>query len=584
MMKKPLFELVSEQEFTNRTEELEYFWNLAMKAKRRSGSSFALLARKGLGKTAVLMRLYNDLFTKQDEVVPFFITFAQYLEEKLSITQFNEHYFTTVMKQYIAFRLREPEMVEDDLKIDVLYDLAMKNGMEELEKCFTSYQGLYDDSIDAVRKMVTKMTFLLMHEKAGLLIIDEFQILTHVWDETLGFYTDITGGFQRTAEAKWCPMIVSGSAVSLTEKTVFRGILARRFGLYYLEPFEESHTVECASKQAHFDNLIISDEILSTLHRLTGGNPFYIWCLLHSRCLTDNRITTLEKLLTLYEYEMSQKNGYLRGFWDSHFSDYGDKLNSEEMISKAMYFLSIHPGEDLGTHEVAEAIGEETYKTKKLLQNLYDADLVERNSLWRYIGITDPVLGDYIKRVYKEQIEKQSLTEYRKFLKEEYWKKLGSLNQRVGELAELYSMMLLEKFNHQWVDSKRAFGLDEGEVKLPMFQGNIKKRSGLIKEGVPIELDLIAKSEEETWMVEVKYWKKPVGKGEIDKFLLKINEMNQENSKTTVVWFFSRNGFEEEALKKLQAQKIRHSDTEAFNYLADMVGCVRLPLMIEYDE
>ncbi len=36
------------------------------------------LRQKGVGKTAVLMRLYNDLFTKQDDVVPFFLTFAPY--------------------------------------------------------------------------------------------------------------------------------------------------------------------------------------------------------------------------------------------------------------------------------------------------------------------------------------------------------------------------------------------------------------------------------------------------------------------------------------------------------------------------
>ncbi|GEM_PF-4266038 len=45
-MEKPLIELVNEQEFTNREKELEKFWNLAMRAKRNNGSSFALIAAK----------------------------------------------------------------------------------------------------------------------------------------------------------------------------------------------------------------------------------------------------------------------------------------------------------------------------------------------------------------------------------------------------------------------------------------------------------------------------------------------------------------------------------------------------------
>jgi GTPase SAR1 family protein len=440
-MEKPLIVLVDEQEFTNREKELRKFWNLAMKAKRKNGSSFALIARKGVGKTAVLMRLYNDLFTKQDEVVPFFLTFAPYKDpaERLTVSIFNEYYFTTVIKQYIAFRLRRPEMVEDRIDIDILSEIARKNGMEELEKWFISYHRLHNDSLEAVRLMVAQMTFYLMHKQAGLLIIDEFQLLTHVWDEVINQYRDTTGVFQRPAEARWCPMIVSGSAVSLTEQAVLTSVLARRFRLDYLEPFEENHTVEYVTKLAAVNHLIISDEVTSTIQALTGGNPFYIKCLLDSDCLLEeNNLSTPDRLLKVYEYEISQQKGSLRDFWDTHFSVYGDKLNGEDTVAKAMYFLSTHPGEDIGTHEIAAVIGENNVKTKKILQNLYDADLVERNSLWRYVGITDPVLADYIKRVYKEQIEGQSSEEYQRFLKEEYWKKLGSLNRRVGELAGIY--------------------------------------------------------------------------------------------------------------------------------------------------
>ncbi len=182
-----------------------------------------------------------------------------------------------------------------------------------------------------------------------------------------------------------------------------------------------------------------------------------------------------------------------------------------------------------------------------------------------------------IKKVYKEQIEGQSSEEYKTFLKEEYWRKLGSLNQRIGELAEIYLMMLMEKFNNQLVDAKSVFGINEGEVKLPLFKGNIEKRCGKIVDGSPIEFDLIARGYDENWFVEVKYWKTPVGKTEIEKFLNKLEEIDLNDSKNLVAWFFSRNGFQKDALKMLQASKIRHSDSDGFNKIAVVVGCVRLP-------
>jgi predicted helicase len=137
--------------------------------------------------------------------------------------------------------------------------------------------------------------------------------------------------------------------------------------------------------------------------------------------------------------------------------------------------------------------------------------------------------------------------------------------------------MLMEKFNHQRVDTKRVFGIDEGEVKLPLFNGNIEKRSGQIKDGSPIEFDLIARSEDENWFVEVKYWKTPVGKTEVDKFLNKLKGIDLEESKNLVPWFFSRMGFQKEAKDMLQASNIRHSDTKGFNEIAEVVGCVKLP-------
>ena len=113
---------------------------------------------------------------------------------------------------------------------------------------------------------------------------------------------------------------------------------------------------------------------------------------------------------------------------------------------------------------------------------------------------------------------------------------------------------------------------------MPSFKGNIEKRAGQIKDGSPIEFDLIAKGEDENWLIEVKHWKTPVGKTEVEKFLNKLKEINLDDSKTLVAWFFSRNGFQKDALEMLQASKIRHSDTKGFNEIASVVGCVKWPV------
>jgi hypothetical protein len=64
----PSEEVVSPEEFTNRKQELEFLWSLADKATRRTASSYAIIARKGMGKTALMQEFYRQLFTRQTKI------------------------------------------------------------------------------------------------------------------------------------------------------------------------------------------------------------------------------------------------------------------------------------------------------------------------------------------------------------------------------------------------------------------------------------------------------------------------------------------------------------------------------------
>ncbi|HHN93770.1 MAG TPA: hypothetical protein ENK17_03300, partial [Anaerolineae bacterium] len=62
MVVAPLLETVDEREFTDREKELAFLYRVVERARNRMGSSYAIIARKGMGKTAILERFYNRLF------------------------------------------------------------------------------------------------------------------------------------------------------------------------------------------------------------------------------------------------------------------------------------------------------------------------------------------------------------------------------------------------------------------------------------------------------------------------------------------------------------------------------------------
>ena len=58
--------------FTGRKAELDYFLKWIGNIKERKSQSTAILARRKMGKTALMERLFNITFYKNDGVIPFY--------------------------------------------------------------------------------------------------------------------------------------------------------------------------------------------------------------------------------------------------------------------------------------------------------------------------------------------------------------------------------------------------------------------------------------------------------------------------------------------------------------------------------
>lgn len=582
-MLKPIFEIVDEREFTDREEELAFLWRQVERARERRGSSYAIIARKGMGKTALLERFYNQLFIQQDEVIPFYVSFAEFKgfgKTSLTIRQFMRYYLRTLVAQYLAFHLRDSDMARFAPGMEELLTILQEQrpqvpaaGAIErylnyvLEATAETYRDYLPDIIQFTRRALG-----VGGRAPGILMIDEFQVLTDVLDEKTGERANITELFQKTAEVKWCPMVVTGSAVSLITRTVMGGLLARRFGPYHLEPFDLEHSVECALKLARLDHVPLHEGVAYGIHTLTGGNPHYIWCLLNSESLTETGLTSFEQLYRVYEYEMNDPDGKLRGFWDVHFSTMARRVNAQGDGLRLLYHLATHPASEFNIHDMAAYFQRDLSAIEEIMAMLEQADLVE----WLVKGgicrrITDPVLADYIVRRYRTLLERESFASYLETFETDYRRKMGSLSNAVGHAAELFTIGLLTRFGGQEVDGRACFGV-EGKVTLPRFD-SVVNRSGSIVAGDHIEFDVVCEGEE-TWLVEVRHRQRPLGPRAVEQFWRKVEQWEGERP---VAWLLSFSGFTAPAVERLVELGLRHGDRNSFDRLADAVGYVHFP-------
>ncbi len=585
----PFEELVSPEEFTNRKQELAFLWSLADRAVRRNASSYAIIARKGMGKTALMLEFYRQLFTQQKQVVPFFVSFAEYRPKaggtQLTLEDFASTLFVTFAFQYGVFKSGKfsapPELPELTSKRKEFFATC---GDPELEREFLGHlQALETGDIKGAFDQAIRFapSFTSRRGATGLVMIDEFQVLTEIYDQRYGKFRDITEWFQKPAEARWCPMVVSGSAVSLVVETVMGGLLARRFGPYYLDPFDEQHTLEFAYKLSRREGVKISEEAAVEIHRLTGGNPYYISCFFMSLGLKDKDLSTLEEVGQVYTFETTDRHGKIRKFWDEHFTAFADKINDDKLGVKCLYQLAVAKKE-VRVEEVAAELGAPPEQVRRVLKNLDQADLVERQtgSLFPvYHRITDPVLAAYIEREYQMGLAGLSLEVFLQSQLETLRQRMGSAARLLGEAAELYTRHLLMNFAGQEVDAVAIFNLVPDNFALPRFK-KVEHRTGLVIEGEMIEFDLLAEGEE-TWLVEVRYRKESVRVSEVEKFVEKISKLEDWQlplGPGKRLWFFSRSGFDEQAKERLRALGVLHSGILQFNALCRAVKIGEVPI------
>jgi len=101
--------------FTGRKEELVYFLKWINNIKERKSQSTALMARRKMGKSALMERLFNITFFKNDGVIPFYYEIK---EKDVWVVDFCQDFLLAFIYQYIAFKSRKPGYLRPESRSD----------------------------------------------------------------------------------------------------------------------------------------------------------------------------------------------------------------------------------------------------------------------------------------------------------------------------------------------------------------------------------------------------------------------------------------------------------------------------------
>jgi hypothetical protein len=436
--------------FTGRKEELAYFLKWINDIKERKSQSTAILARRKMGKTALMERLFNITFYKNDGVIPFFYEIK---ENKMWVVDFCQDFFLTFIYQYISFKTRKIEYLGKVSKsnFNTAKNTAKKEKLDYLVEWIDSVEhAVIHERIDILWDIVreTPKSIAFTQKEFIVQMIDEFQFLNAMiyWNKRKSknqLADTLAGGYLSTAESKIAPLLVSGSWVGWLIKEL-SGMLPSRFRNNFLKPMPENEAVETLYNYSRFFQVPVTDETAYLLAGLTEGNPFYISSVIRST-YPGKDLTTLDGVSRTLEFETLDNEGSIKLSWMEYISRAFPQINDRNAKNIVLH-LTKHRDREFTRREILDALKLEMSDSdlEKKLKALVKSDIISQGSNdFRYRGVNDNIFDKVFRGVYQEEIDGFDVSiiakEYRvqfEELKRQYHRLLGKFNYRTGYFAE----------------------------------------------------------------------------------------------------------------------------------------------------
>jgi hypothetical protein len=225
------------ENFIGRIRELEFLYTWADNIRKEISRSVAFLGRRKIGKSLIIERLYNIIYSENKGLIPFYYEFT---EGTRSGKKFYHDFLTRFYMQVVGYYLRDTLLIRNavDFNVDVDVTEFRKNVnaisvpnkekiMNDLNRCINMLEKEnppYEYVIAATAKPRSFATTPGVKEKV-VQMIDEFQYLNMYIDA--GDEEKPCKAYMSTAEMKVAPLLITGSLMGVVSEELMRWLPQR---------------------------------------------------------------------------------------------------------------------------------------------------------------------------------------------------------------------------------------------------------------------------------------------------------------------------------------------------------------------
>ncbi|MCP4110773.1 MAG: hypothetical protein GY749_35475 [Desulfobacteraceae bacterium] len=567
-MQYPLPEIIGNPDLlVGRKKEFALLDKWISRIPDRMAKSRAILARRKSGKTAIVQRIFNWLWSENGLTVPFYISIK---ERNIWFPDFTVNFYRTFASQYISFLERDEFLTRNPLTLDQIKEYGLSKGLsnmaedsEFLIKNYekgTGYDMMWDTASSAPDR------YAQLYDRRFLVIIDEFQNTgEYIYRDKecrTGQDKTIPGTWHDLSESKLAPILVTGSYVgwliNIIDTYLEAGRLKRTFINPYLLP---EHGLQAVYKYAEYLRQPITNESAVQINRLCMSDPFFIYCVIGSE-YEDKDLATEEGVVNTVHYEITDRESEMSVTWGEYIELSLKRINTVDS-KHIMLHLSKYPEQEWTPRELRDELKLDISEKDIhfLLKAMVKADLIRKgNSDLDYHGLTDGTLYLILQNRFEEEIATYQpagleKTDLKKNFHEELKKARDDKKSLEGMVRHLTGMMaeyqLMTEFrSRKRFSPSRYFSNISDDAKLNIT--DVKMRVVFQRsDGKKMELDVLAESDcGRVLAVEVKKTKSPIGLTSVKDFQEKITVYTSQHPENQIIpAYFSTGGFTHEALK-----------------------------------
>ncbi len=546
--------------FTGRTEDLAFFLDWVDRVRRELGQSHLILARKRRGKTALVQRLFNIIYTRADpKIIPFYIRID---EGRTTQLQFSLRLFCSLLSQYLGFKRRDTKLIRSPLQLGQLKEtLADPDLLLLIEQMEENVRNNHSEPAWELAREAGHIISSLKDERI-IQIIDEFQFLNdrvYVRDD---YKTLIELGtfYQRTGSSKVSPQIITGSYIGWLSQIV--GRMVGRYRRYYLEPLTHEEALATIFNYSSVLGREVSDDTAAYMAEACYRDPYYIAQTFDSK-YRGRDLTSRETIREILQYETSTK-GEITEMWMEYLHHAFARINDLN-AKRIVLYLARYGSEERNRKQIMEDLKLDMSDgdLEKKLHKLVKADIIQRGATnYDYMGLGDPIFAMVFRKEYQKEIDQVNIGE----IEDDLNRKLKSLKGKVahfkGIAAEYRLINRLLFLGLERVPAAQVFAGEPHDLVLGPFS-SMSKHSFHLDQEKRVEVDIYAKAksaDDPDLVVEVKDHANPPNAAHIKAFIKTKALLWEKLKRPTAFLFYSERGLSEVQVARLKEAGVMWSD------------------------